>query len=101
MPNIKPLIEAILFIQGKKGIRHTELLEIINIDESIFENEMSELISIFKHEDRGLEIKKFGNETRRFNDVNNETESKILGEIFSGISSSTIFSIWKKSISLV
>lgn len=61
MPNIKPLIEAILFIQGKKGISYTELLEILNVDESIFENEMSELISIFKHEDRGLEIKKFGN----------------------------------------
>ena len=61
MPYIKPLIEAILFIQGKKGISHTELLEILNVHESIFGNEMSELISIFRHEDRGVVIKKFGN----------------------------------------
>ncbi|MGL5640346.1 MAG: SMC-Scp complex subunit ScpB [Mycoplasmoidaceae bacterium] len=60
MKNIKPLIEAILFIRGKKGIEHTELLEIINVEESVFENEMNELISSFEHEDRGLEIKKFG-----------------------------------------
>ncbi|MGL4617333.1 MAG: SMC-Scp complex subunit ScpB [Mycoplasmoidaceae bacterium] len=61
MKNIKPLIEAILFIRGKKGIEHVELLEILNIDESTFENEMTDLISSFEHEDRGLEIKKFGN----------------------------------------
>lgn len=61
MTNIKPLIEAILFIKGKKGIEHTELLKILNVNETVFENEMNNLILDFQNEDRGLEIKKFGN----------------------------------------
>ena len=61
MPNITPLIEAILSIQGKKGSSHTQLLPILNIDESIFETEMRAFLSIFTQPGRGLELKKVAN----------------------------------------
>ncbi len=61
MENIKPLIEALLFLNGKNGLTIQELSSILELDEESIKSNIDNLINDFWDDSKGIEIKKFGN----------------------------------------
>ncbi|MGL4647201.1 MAG: SMC-Scp complex subunit ScpB [Mycoplasmoidaceae bacterium] len=60
MTRKKNLIEALLFLNGKKGITIDELCNTLAIDHDSIKSELDDLIEDFSSSERGLMVKKFG-----------------------------------------
>ena len=58
---MKAAIEGLIFVSGDEGITKEQLLNILEISDADLEKNLNELISDYSKEERGMQIKVFGN----------------------------------------
>ncbi len=58
---MKAAIEGLIFVSGDEGITKEQLLSILEISNQDLNKYISELINDYNSEDRGMQIKEFGN----------------------------------------
>lgn len=60
--NLKAVLEGLLFVSGEEGIKLEKIISILSISEDSCLKLIEELKKDYESEDRGIEIKKFGDE---------------------------------------
>ncbi|MBR3199298.1 MAG: SMC-Scp complex subunit ScpB [Bacilli bacterium] len=59
--NLEAVLEGLLFVSGDDGISKERIMTILEVDSEMADNLIDRLISNYSDDNRGFEIKKFGN----------------------------------------
>ena len=61
---MKAVIEGLIFVSGDEGITKEQILDILEISQEEFNKYLDELINDYASDNRGMQIKVFGNTIR-------------------------------------